>query len=400
MSFYLKGNQPEKKKIKQRQQLLTKMNRSGADLFKIGKFEQETAGQKNCENLIGSVEVPVGVAGPLQKMRLVDLGVQLKDNHSQTKKTQTLETIIFPLATTEGALVASVARGVKALNQAELVSAVVRKVGMTRAPVFKLASGVEAEKFKSWLETKFNQIKDSCEETSQHLTLLDFTSWTQGCAVFVRFRFDTDQAMGMNMVTIALKKAWAEVINQFPQVEMVSISGNMCVDKKPSAVNQILGRGYQVKAEVELSEVVLTKILKTNSECLFKTHYWKNLIGSNLAGSNAQNMHIANMIAAMFLATGQDMAHVAEAAQANTVLNQRDDGLSVAVELNNLNLGTVGGGTWLPSFSQARNLILNRQIKSKELAAVMAVASLAGEISGLAALSTRSLAQAHQKLGR
>ncbi len=400
MSFYLKGKKSEKKKIKQRQELLKELNRDGADFFNICSFDQEIAGQKNCENLVGSVEVPVGVAGPLEKMSLVDLGVKSRNGINAHKKEKTLEKIVFPLATTEGALVASVARGIKALNQADQVSVVVKKIGMTRAPVFKLPSGVAAEKFSQWLETKFNQIKKSCEETSQHLTLLDFTSWTQGPSVFVRFRFDSDQAMGMNMVTIALKKAWAELISQFPDVEMISISGNMCVDKKPAAINQILGRGYQVKAEVILPENILKQILKTDCEHLFKTHYWKNLIGSNLAGSNAQNMHLANMIAAMFLATGQDMAHVAEAAQANTVINKIDGGLYAAVELNNLNLGTVGGGTWLPAFTQARQLILGRQIKSKELSAVMGVAGLAGEISGLAALSSQSLAQAHQKLGR
>ncbi|MEA2057024.1 MAG: 3-hydroxy-3-methylglutaryl-CoA reductase, partial [Patescibacteria group bacterium] len=228
----------------------------------------------------------------------------------------------------------------------------------------------------------------------------DLKTWSQGPSVFARFSFDTDQAMGMNMVTIALKQVWQELVSTHPNVELISISGNMCVDKKASALNQLLGRGYQVKAEVVISKDVVEELLGVSVEKLTLTHYWKNVVGTNLAGSNSQNMHVANMVAAMFLATGQDIAHVVEGSQANTIMEKRKDGLYVAVEFNNLNIGVVGGGTSLPAFTQARNIILGRSLSSAELAGIIGVACLAGEISGLAALASQSLAKAHQKLGR
>jgi hydroxymethylglutaryl-CoA reductase (NADPH) len=389
-NFYITGNHlSEKEKLKQRQDLLRKRGATIDILGKIHKFDPELVGQKNCENLIGGVELPIGLAGPVK--------VDYQDDFQQFNGE-----FLLPLATTEGALVASVARGCKVLTATNNLQVTVKKVGMTRAPVFGFGSHREAIKFVEWLrlEKTFKKIKKEAESTSHHLKLKKFQTWVVGRAAYVRFVADTDAAMGMNMITIALRQVWEKVIKKYPQIELISISGNMCADKKTSAVNRLWGRGYRVTAEAKLSKQVVQKILKTSTAKLTQTYFWKNQIGSNLAGSSSHNMQAANMVAAMFLATGQDLAHTAETSQAETILETQGKSLYVAVVMPNVNVGVVGGGTSLPAFKQARQLILNKELSSSELAGAVGVAVLAGELSGLAALSSHTLAQAHHQLAR
>ncbi len=379
-SFRFDDVSDHKTKISSRQKIIKEL-RSGdfVHLFAYG-FDQERVGSKNCENLIGSVEVPVGIVGPVE----VDG-----------------EELLIPLATSEGALVASVGRGVKVINQSGGVSVFVKKVGMSRAPVFQLENGGKALEFVEWLESQRDQIKKVCESTSNHLQFLSFNTWVRGRNAYVRFVFDTDEAMGMNMVTIALKKVWDDVISTFDNVKMLSISSNVCTDKKDSMVNRLLGRGYWVQVETIIPHEIVKETLKIAAKDIVKTHVAKNLVGSDVAGSLSQNMHVANMAAAVFLATGQDMAHVVEAAQASTTVEEVEDGLYVSLTMPNVNVGTVGGGTWLEAQAQARSLVKkDGKLSSTELAGVVGIASLAGEISGLAALASGSLASAHQRLGR
>ena len=390
INFYIKDKRlSEEEKLSQRHKLLKERGVAIDSLGKICKFDLEKIGKKNCENLIGSVEIPVGIAGPVK--------VDYQDDCHQFKAD-----FLLPLATTEGALIASVARGCKALNKTGSLQVTVKKTGTTRAPVFGFRSHREAEKFVKWLELTetFKKIKKIAESTSQHLKLKQLQTWVVGRVVYVRFVADTDAAMGMNMITIALRKVWEEEIKKFPQIELISLSGNLCADKKIAAVNWLWGRGYRVTAEVKLSKQIVEEILKTNITKLVKTYFWKNQIGSNLAGSSSHNMQAANMVAAMFLATGQDAAHVVEAAQVETILEIQNKNLYAAAVVPNVNVGVVGGGTYLPAFKQARQLILNKELSPSELAGAVGIAVLAGELSGLAALSSHTLAQAHCQLAR
>lgn len=348
---------------------------------------------QNCENFLGSVEIPVGVAGPIS--------VYFRKNKKKRE-----ETWMLPLATTEGALVASVNRGCKVLRLSGGVSVSVKKIGMSRAPVFEVKNGWAAETFCSWLDENFLEMAQVCEATSSYLKLLSIQHWVRGRNVFVRFVFDTGEAMGMNMVTIALSVLWKDYLQKDTHLKklglkLISISSNVCTDKKSSTINTLLGRGYNVQAEAMIPEKILQEVLHTKVKDLVKTHIAKNLIGSNVAGSFSQNMQVANIAAAIFLATGQDIAHVVEASQASVHFEADKRNLYVSLNLPNLNVGTVGGGTWLPSQSQARLLIRGgKEIRAAELALAVGVGALAGEISGLAALSSHSLASAHQKLGR
>ena len=422
----LTQNQSSRGLKKTQEQVLSLTGKKQDDLqalFTISSFNAKEISQKNCENLVGSVEIPVGVAGPVgAKLTL------LSANHNFSPQNLSHD-FLLPLATTEGALVASVNRGCKALRIAKNLQVQVKKIGMTRAPVFGFSSLEKAREFAEWLEmpANYSQIKQVCESTSNHLTLLSLKAWQVGRMVYVRFVFDADQAMGMNMVTIALNKLWQQELEKYPEISLISLSSNLCTDKKFSIINQLLGRGYWVQAEAVLPTQVIQAVLKTSLQAMLKTFLWKNVVGSRLAGSNNLNMHAANMVAALFLATGQDMAHVVESSQADLIYEDclremaRDgqehsqSGLRVTLTMPNINVGTVGGGTSLPAFAQARKIImssLQSAEKSAEpktvpeslqpfvLAAATAVGVMAGEISGLAALSSNTLAQAHQELAR
>lgn len=357
-------------------------NKNFANLFKIN-FDQERASKTNCENMIGSVEVPVGVAGP----------VLIQDKGE----------FLVPLATSEGALIASTSRGLRAINEAGGAVLISERIGMSRAPVFAFKTGKEAFAFQKFVESEasLDKIKKIAENTSSHLKFKKLQTWVRGRKVYLRFVFDTDQAMGMNMVTIALKAVWDQFLSEYEGIEMLSISGNLCVDKKSSVINTLLGRGDYAHAEVFLSQEIIEKTLKSSVDKILEAHQAKNLVGSNLAGSFAQNMQAANVVAAFFLATGQDMAHVVEASQVTTSFERDGDRIYVAVDMPNINMGTVGGGTWLAAQQEARALISpDKELNSLELAEVLAVAVLAAEISGMAALSSKTLAKAHGDLAR
>ena len=391
ISFRLKNRDSQVAQLKQRQKLVndwlavpSKTTKPDlANLF-FTNFDLEKVGTRNCENLIGSVELPVGLAGPVRiKSDLLD------------------EEVVLPLATTEGALVASVNRGCKVVQAAGGAQVFSKKVGMTRAPVFKCVDGQAALEFENWLNQHIKELVQLAEQTSHHLKYLSHQTWVRGNLVYLRVAFDTDQAMGMNMVTIGLNTALTAMLNDQPEVKLISISSNLCTDKKDSVINRLLGRGYWVQAEVKLSNRILKSVLIVTAGDLIEVHHAKNLVGSNLAGSFSQNMQAANVVAAIYAATGQDLAHTVEGSQGSLFLDSQADGLYAAITLPSIQLGTIGGGTGLVAQSQARSLIRRGQaISAQQLAEVVAVGVLAGELSGLSALAAGSLACAHRQLGR
>jgi len=370
--------------LKKRQQFLSSDQENVfADLF-ANHLDVLSVSSKNCENLVGSVEIPVGVAGPLKIIR------------DQTKTEYYL-----PLATTEGALVASVNRGCKALSLAGGVTVLSQKKGMSRAPVFACKSGKEALKLTAWLDKHQSLFQKIADQTSQHLRFITLQHWLRGRKVYARFVFDPDQAMGMNMVTIAVEEIAQAVIQANPQVELLALSSNVCTDKKDSLINTILGRGYWVQVEAFLPDKIIASVLKTTAEKIFKAHLAKNLVGSNVAGSLSQNAQVANVLAALYLATGQDPAHVVDGSRAFLSMEVERGGLYVALTLPNVVVGVVGGGTTLAAQTQARLLIKkNQPMKAIELAEVIGAAALAGEVSLMAALASGDLAKAHASLGR
>lgn len=336
---------------------------------------------RNIDSPIGAVQVPVGVAGPLS----------ISGSHAKG------EYPIF-LATTEGALVASVNRGCTALNAAGGANARVFRDAMTRAPAFKARNASDALVFVSWVEKNFGKIKAEAERTTSHGRLLSITPFIAGRTVFLRFAYGTGDASGLNMVTIATDNAVRYIDAAQRLARCVALSGNMCVDKKACALNALLGRGKSVIADALLPSKIVKQVLKTTPERIVDVNYRKNLIGSALAGSHSFNAHYANVVAAAFIALGQDAAHVVDGSLGMTNAEMEGKDLYISVTLPALYVGTVGGGTRVET--QAELLRATRAKTSGELAEVIASAVLAGEISLLAALAAGELASAHAKLGR
>ncbi|WP_435346176.1 hydroxymethylglutaryl-CoA reductase (NADPH) [Haloarchaeobius sp. HRN-SO-5] len=360
-----------------------------AELAVTGEYAFDAAdAESNVENMYGATQLPLGVAGPVT----VDGGAADGDYY-------------LPLATAEGALVASVNRGLSVLQSAGGANARVTKTGMTRAPVFRVDGVVEAATVVEWVRENEADLAAAAEETTSHGELLDVTPYVVGDSVYLRFRYDTKDAMGMNMATIATRAA-CEVVEAETPATLVALSGNLCTDKKPAAINAVEGRGRSVTADVLVPTDVVEERLHTTPAAIVEANTRKNLVGSAKAGSLGFNAHAANVVAAMFLATGQDAAQVVEGANAITTAEEREDGLYVSVSLASLEVGTVGGGTSLATQSEALDVLGlagggdPAGSNADALAEVIAAGALAGELSLLAALASRHLSSAHEELGR
>jgi hydroxymethylglutaryl-CoA reductase (NADPH) len=366
---------------------------TAADLDTVGAYAFDAAdAEANIENMIGAAQIPMGVVGPVP----VDGEAADGDEY-------------LPLATTEGALVASVNRGCAAIRTAGGATARVLKNAMTRAPVFRVGGVAEASEVASWVRANVDTLAETAESTTSHGELRDVTPYVVGDSVFLRFSYDTKDAMGMNMATIATEAA-SEVVEQETPAELVALSGNLCSDKKPAAINSVEGRGRTVAADVVVPGDVVESVLKTQPGAIAEANTRKNLIGSAKAGSLGFNAHAANTVAAAFLATGQDAAQVVEGANAITTAEVREtpDGpaLYASVTLASLEVGTVGGGTRLPTQAESLDVLGVRGggdpagSNADALAEVIATGALAGELSLLGALASSNLASAHEELGR
>jgi len=362
---------------------------TGVDLSAVGDYTFDAAdAETNIENMIGAAQVPMGVVGPLP----ID-GSAADGEH------------YLPLATTEGALLASVNRGVSTIREAGGATVRVLKSGMTRAPVFKVADVAAAGEVAGWVREHVDELADAAEATTSHGELQDVTPYVVGDNVFLRFSYDTKDAMGMNMATIATEAA-CEVVEAETPAELVALSGNLCSDKKPAAINAIEGRGRTVAADVLVPHEQVEQRLGTTTDAIAEANTRKNLVGSAKAGALGFNAHAANVIAAAFLATGQDAAQVVEGANTITTVDAREEGLYASVTLASLEVGTVGGGTKLPTQAEGLDVLGYGGggdppgSNADALAEVIAAGTLAGELSLLAALASRHLSSAHADLGR
>lgn len=370
---------PEARRIALEKKLAVNLKNIGSSALSTSPAQE-----RNCENMIGYAQIPVGIAGPLK----IKGSSESKDYY-------------LPLATTEGALVASISRGAKAITLSGGAVSSAYKLGVTRGPVFYTESIPKSKVFFEWINNNSKKIKEHAEKTSSHLKLKKIDIKGLAGYSFVRFSFDTTDAMGMNMATIASEEA-VKLIEKETGVKCITTAGNYDIDKKPAFLNTIKGRGIEAWSEVVLSSDVVHDVLKTTPEKFFETWLAKVMLGSAMAGSLGFNAHMANVIAAIFLATGQDAAHVVEGSLGITTAKVLPNGdLYVGVFMPSLMLGTVGGGTGLATQREALEMLgvagEGRVIKFAE---IVSASVLAGEISLLASLSEGSLAKAHQKLGR
>ena len=347
-------------------------------------LDMELAMAKNIENPIGTVQIPIGVVGPLK----------VNGEHADGE-------FFVPLATSEGALLASVNRGCSAITASGGVNARVIGDKMTRAPVIKTESVMESAKVKAWFEENFAELKEIAESTTSHGKLVKIDPIIIiGNYVYPRFVYSTGDSMGMNMVTIATEKVLAKLHDDLG-VHAIALSGNLCVDKKPAAINLVEGRGKTVVADILIPEDIVKSKLKTTAKAMEEVNIAKNLVGSAAAGSMGFNAHFANMIGAIFLATGQDEAHVVEGSLGITTAEDRDGDLYFAVSMPDLPIATVGGGTRLETANESlRILDCAGSGKVNKFAEIVVSTVLAGELSLVGALAAGHLAKAHQELGR
>ena len=259
-----------------------------------------------CENVIGYLPLPCGVAGPM-----------IIDGQSY----------FLPMATTEGVLVASTNRGCKAINAGGGATTVLAGDGMTRGPCIGFSTLTRAGAAKVWLDSEDGQfeMKKAFNSTSRFARLQTMKTAIAGTYLYVRFKTTTGDAMGMNMISKGVECAlnYMKTEGGFEDMNIISVSGNYCTDKKAAAINWIDGRGKSVVAEAIIPADAVRKILKSDVNALVELNVAKNLIGSAMAGSvGGFNAHAANIVAAMFLATGQDPAQVVESANCITVMKK------------------------------------------------------------------------------
>lgn len=359
---------------------------SDTHLENLAKYSlnMEEALQKNIENPIGTVQIPVGLAGPLK----------INGEHADGK-------FYVPLATSEGALVASVNRGCSAITDAGGANVRIADDKMTRAPVIKTKSVTEALQIKKWIINHFKELKKAAEVTTRHGKLLKIDPVVVvGRYLYPRFVYKTGDSMGMNMVTIATENA-LNLLTHKTGAHVVALSGNLCVDKKPSNLNLVEGRGKTLVAEALIPKKIVENKLKTTTEAIVEVNTSKNLIGSAISGSMGFNAQYANMIGAIFLATGQDEAHVVEGSLGITTAEDIKGDLYFSVTLPDVPLATIGGGTRLETARECLEIMgVYGSRKVGKFAEIVAGTVLAGELSLLGALSAGHLARAHKELGR
>ncbi|GAA6010512.1 hypothetical protein JCM10207_001340 [Rhodosporidiobolus poonsookiae] len=340
-----------------------------------------------CENVVGYMPIPVGIAGPLR----ID-GVVLP----------------IPMATTEGALVASTSRGCKALNVSGGVTTVITQDAMTRGPALSFPSVTMCAAAKRWVDSEegSNVLKAAFNSTTRFGRLKTLKAAMAGRTLFVRFGTQTGDAMGMNMISKGCERALDVMMTDFfPEMRIASLSGNYCTDKKPAAINWIEGRGKSVVAEGIVPGEAVKSILKTTVDALVQLNISKNLVGSAMAGSvGGNNAHAANNLTAIYLATGQDPAQNVESSNCITLMEAINDGkdLLITCSMPSIEVGTVGGGTILPPQAAMLDLLgvkgphpTSPGTNAQQLARVICAAVMAGELSLMSALAAGSLVQSH-----
>ena len=374
-----------------RKALEKKLNISLKHLSQYSIDMQLTA-SRNIENSIGCAQIPVGVVGPLKVRGEFANGEYY-----------------IPLCTTEGALVASVNRGCSLITHSGGANSRVLKSLMTRAPVMKVPDTEHAVKLTQWIKSHLYELSEVFRGDEPFLWLKDIQTWIIGRNVFIRFLADPADAMGMNMITKASRITCDYITKKFPWAKLVATSGNLCMDKKPNALNWILGRGKTVQAEVIVPRELVEKILKTTPEDFVEVTMRKLYIAGAQASAYGFNAHVANIIAALFLATGQDAAQVVESSMSIVTAEITDDGqLYVSITMPSLEIGTLGGGMNLPTQKECLSILECQGFdkekppgsQAKKLAEIFASAALAGELSLIGALASGHLVTAHERLGR
>ncbi|HEY7099168.1 MAG TPA: hydroxymethylglutaryl-CoA reductase [Terriglobales bacterium] len=338
----------------------------------------------NVENFIGVAQVPIGVAGPLR----------IHGEHANGD-------FYIPLATTEGTLVASYNRGMRLLSECGGVKTTVVDDAMQRAPVFILRDALEARDFGQWVEENLSGIRAEAEQTTHFGKLTGIAQFAVGPLRYLRFNYTTGDAAGQNMASKATFAACEWIRKNYPRPIKYFLTGNIDTDKKYSHLNTLLTRGKRVVAEAVIQRDVMLKIMHFDTRELFYARQVQ-MVGAFLAGSSNNGAHAANGLAALFIATGQDAANIAESHSALTYWQPLDNGdFYWSITLPSLIVGTCGGGTGLATQRQCLEMLgCYGRGKVHKFAEICSAVVLAGETSLAAAVLNGEWVTAHERLGR
>ena len=338
----------------------------------------------NCEHFTGVAQIPLGFAGPLQ-----------------INGEQAAGEFLIPLATSEGTLVASYNRGIKVLNLCGGVQCTVVADAMQRAPVFVFRNARDAREFAAWVEGHMAEIAEHAEATSRVARLLHIDTYLSNKFAFLRFNFSTGDAAGQNMVGRATFAACSWMLDVYPGIQRFYLESNFATDKKASQINIMRTRGKRVTAEALIERDVLIQQMRVDTESL-AYHYNVANVGSILSGANNNGLHSANAITAIFIATGQDVANVAESSAGLLYAELTPDkDLYLSITIPSLIVATYGGGTGLPTQRECLDVLgCYGKGKVNKFAEIVAGAVLAGEISLAAAISSAEWVSSHEQYGR
>jgi hydroxymethylglutaryl-CoA reductase (NADPH) len=359
--------------------------RTGAALEHVGSYSFDPAMLGgNVEQFMGVAQVPIGLAGPLL----------VNGEHAHGE-------FYVPLATAEGTLVASYNRGMRLLHEAGGVTTTVMEDHMQRAPAFVFASAREARAFGEWLDERFGEIKRAAESTTRTGKLQEIEQYSAGRMLYTRFNYTTGDAAGQNLTGKATHAACRWIVDNHPAIEHYFLESNFATDKKSSQVNMLHTRGKRVIAEATVPNELFERTMRSNTELMFRARQISNL-GGFMSGVNNNGAHSANGITAMFIATGQDAANVAESSAAFVYAELRPNGdYYYSVTIPSLIVATYGGGTGLATQRECLELLgCYGEGKVLKLAEIVAATVLCGELSLGSAIVAEEWVEAHDLLGR
>jgi hydroxymethylglutaryl-CoA reductase (NADPH) len=369
--------------IKARQELVRA--RSGSALEHVGSYSLDPATLPgNIENFFGVAQVPIGLAGPLL----------VNGEHAQGE-------FLVPLATTEGTLVASYSRGMKLCREAGGVTTTVLDDKMQRAPVFSFESAREARAFGVWLEENFESIATAAQTTTSSGTLVEIQQFSVSKLLYTRFNYTTGDAAGQNMTGKATFAACAWIKQNYPGELHFLLEGQFATDKKTSVVNMLHTRGKRVVAEITLPAALVEEHMNVTTDKLWAARL-RGQLGAIMSVTNNNGNHSANGITALFIATGQDVANVAESSALYGFSELLPNGdFYASVTLPSLIIATYGGGTGLATQRECLEIMdCYGSGKVLKLAEIIAATVLAGELSLGSAVVAEEWVQAHDDLGR
>jgi hydroxymethylglutaryl-CoA reductase (NADPH) len=359
--------------------------RTGVELEHVGRHSFDPAILTgNVEQFIGVAQVPIGLAGPLL----------VNGEHAQGE-------FYVPLATAEGTLVASYNRGMRLLYEAGGVTTTIMDDRMQRAPAFLFDSARGARAFAAWLDEHFDEIKAAAEETTRSGRLQDIERYSAGRILYTRFNYTTGDAAGQNLTGKATQAACKWIAANHPDIRQWFLESNFATDKKSSQVNMLNTRGKRVVAEATIPSELFERIMRSNSELMYRARQVSNL-GGFMSGVNNNGAHSANGITAMFIATGQDAANVAESSAAFVYAELRPNGdYYYSVTIPSLIVATYGGGTGLATQRECLELLgCYGEGRVRKFAEIVAATVLCGELSLGSAIVAEEWVAAHDIYGR